>query len=66
MQILELEEFAQRVREGIHEADFNTKRHIFDLLDVRGTLAIENEERILYITCKLGEQQQSLMQTSHL
>ena len=64
--ILELEEFVDVVRQGIQVADFETKRRIIDLLDVRGKLAIENEEKVVHVICKLEKQQRSLVQTSPL
>jgi hypothetical protein len=65
-QIMELENFARAIAKGIKVADFETKRRVINLLDVRGKLAIENGEKVVYVTCKLGQQQRSLVQTSHL
>jgi len=44
------------------------KRKLIELLDVRGKLAIENEEKVIYISCKLltEPQRRSLVQTSLL
>ncbi len=45
-------------------ATFEDKRHYLDLLDVRGILALENGEKVVYITCKLGKQRLVQMPTS--
>jgi hypothetical protein len=36
---------------------------IIELLDVRGTLAIENEEKVIYVKCHLGQQLVSVART---
>ena len=33
------------------------------MLDVRGTLAIENEEKVIYVKCHLGQQLVSVART---
>jgi site-specific DNA recombinase len=45
------ENFAQRVTRSLDlaKADFETRRQIIDILDVRVTLAIENGQRVVYI-----------------
>lgn len=50
-----IEEFAAKVRIGLNNADFETKRHLIDRLDVQLTLDIEDGQRIAYIRCILGE-----------
>lgn len=65
-QIIELEQFAETVSRGILVADFETKRRVIDLLDVRGKLAIESGEKVVYVTCKLEQQPRSLAQISPL
>jgi len=42
-QIEDIEAFCAQVREGLENATFVQKRHIIDLLDVHGKLAIEND-----------------------
>jgi hypothetical protein len=64
-QIAEIEEFCEQVREGLAHATFEDKRHYLDLLDVRGILVLENGEKVVYITCKLGKQRLLQMQISH-
>jgi len=63
---MELEEIAQGIYDGILDADFKTKRQVIDLLDVRGTLSIEDNEKVVYVTCKLGQQRPSPTPTSLL
>jgi site-specific DNA recombinase len=63
-EITELEDFISHVRDGLKDATFETKRRIIDLFDVRGKLAIEDNQRIIYISCKITKPQRSLVQTS--
>jgi len=65
-QIVLIEAYCAEVREGIEGATFEDKRMYFDLLDVRVKLAVENNEKVAYIQCKLGKQRLSLVQTSRL
>ena len=62
----DIEEFTRTIGEGIEKADFKTQRSIIELLDVRGKLAIENNEKVVYISCKLGQQNRSPIPTSPL
>ncbi len=62
-QIAEIEAFCADVREGLDNATFEDKRRYLDLLDVRGILALENDQKVVYITCKLGKQRVLQMQT---
>jgi site-specific DNA recombinase len=61
-----IEDFCASIREKLDEVTFEGQRRILDLLDVHGTLAIENDERILYITCAIYPQPVSLVLTSPL
>jgi site-specific DNA recombinase len=65
-QIAELEAFCAEVRTGLDNATFEDKRRYFDLLDVRGKLTIENNEKVAYLSCKLGKQRVVQMPTLHL
>ncbi len=62
-QIAEIEAFCADVREGLDNATFEDKRRYLDLPDVRGILALENDQKVVYITCKLGKQRVLQMQT---
>ena len=66
--IAEIESFCESARSGLDHATFEVKRKLIELLDVRGKLAIENEEKVIYISCKLltEPQRRSLVQTSLL
>lgn len=59
-QFADIQVFCQEIHDGIETVDFATKRQILDLLDVRGTLAIENEEKVIYLKCLLKPQQKRL------
>jgi hypothetical protein len=51
----ETEAFCAEVREGSDVATFEDKRRYFELLDVRGKLALENGEKVVYVLCKIGK-----------
>ena len=61
-----IEMFLSEVREGIEHSTFEEQRKILDLLNVRGKLAMENNEKVIYKTCLLNPEPQrlSLVQTS--
>jgi site-specific DNA recombinase len=61
-----IEDFCASIKDNLDQVTFEGQRHILDLLDVHGTLAIENDERILYITCAIYPQPVSLVLTSPL
>jgi hypothetical protein len=65
-QIEEIEAFCTEIQDGLDEATFEEKRQILELFDVRGKLAIENNEKVIYISCNLlnEPQRRSLVQTS--
>lgn len=50
-------DFAVQVAEGLTAADddFETRRRIIELLDVRATLAIEEGDKIVYLRCRFGD-----------
>lgn len=62
--LINIEEYCAKIGENLDHATFESKRRILDLLDVHGTLAVENEERILYLTCAIDPQPLSLVLTS--
>jgi len=60
-QLAFIEEFCAKIRKGLNRADFNARRHIIELLDVRGKIAFENGQKVLYLKCLIDlEQQQRL------
>jgi site-specific DNA recombinase len=63
-QIAEIETYCAEVREGLDNATFEDKRRYFELLKVRGKLAVENEEKVVYASCRIGQQRLSQVQTS--
>jgi site-specific DNA recombinase len=65
-QITYIEAFCAKIRNGLDQADFNTKRQIIELLDVRGKVAFENNEKVIYIKCLIPQQQVSHLLISHL
>jgi len=65
-QIAGIEAFCAKIREGLDIATFEQKRQVIDMLDVRGKLAIENDEKVVYVKCILGQQLLSVARTSPL
>ena len=63
-QIEDIETFCAQVREGLENATFDQKRQLIDMLDVRGKLSIENDEKVIYVKCILGQQLLSVARTS--
>jgi hypothetical protein len=55
-QIEDIQAICAEVGSKLETATFEQKRQIIDMLDVRGTLAIENEEKVVYVKCILGQQ----------
>jgi len=56
--------YCEEIGVGLDSATFEDKRRYFELLDVRGRLALENDEKVVYVKCKLGEQRLSVVATS--
>jgi site-specific DNA recombinase len=65
-QITTIEDFAREVAGGLAEAetDFDARRRIIDLLDVRVTLAIEEGQRVAYVRCLVDDMVLSIESTS--
>jgi hypothetical protein len=61
-----IESFCSEVRNGLNNATFEDKRRYMDLLDLRCTLALEDQEKVAYVKCKLGAQRLSVAPTSPL
>jgi site-specific DNA recombinase len=53
--IATIEEFAEQVRVGLKKSDFETKRQVIDLLDVRVVLNVEDGQEVAYVKCELGQ-----------
>jgi hypothetical protein len=51
------------IRDRVDTASFEEKRHLIELFDVRGKLAIENEEKVVHVTCLLEPRPVSLALT---
>ncbi|MCC7448881.1 MAG: hypothetical protein IT324_15800 [Anaerolineae bacterium] len=62
-QVAEIEAFCAEVRDGLEYATFEDKQRYLELLDVHGTVAVEHNERVIYITCRLGKQRVVLIPT---
>lgn len=64
-QITEIEASFAEIRDKLENASFQSKRHLIEMLDVHGKLIIEENRKVIYITCLLQQQQRSLVLTSH-
>ncbi len=62
-QVAEIEAFCAEVRDGLEYATFEDKQRYLELLDVQGTVAVEDDERVVYISCRLGKQRVVLIPT---
>jgi len=58
-----VEAAVREISEGLDSATFDDKRRYFDLLDVRGTYAIEDGAKVVYVKCRLGSQRLSVVPT---
>ena len=59
-----IEAFCAKIREGLDLANFITKRQIIELLDIRGKIAFENGEKVIYLKCLINPQDEQRL--SHL
>ena len=57
-QLAYIEEFCTKIRKGLNHADFKAKRQIIELLDVRGKIAFENGQKVIYLRCLIDTQEQ--------
>lgn len=57
-QISTMQEFALRVGQGLDkvERDFESQRQLVELLDLRVTLNVEDNQRVAYAQCMLGDE----------
>jgi site-specific DNA recombinase len=54
--IATIEEFAERVRAGLDNADFEAKRRVIELLDVQVVLNVEDGQKVAHVRCELGQE----------
>lgn len=53
-----IEAFCAKIRMGLDQADFNAKRQIIELLDIRGKIAFENGQKVVNLKCLIDPQEQ--------
>jgi hypothetical protein len=63
-QMEEIQKFCDGIRDRVDTASFEEKRQLLELLDVRGKLAVENDEKVVHVTCLIKLQPVSLALTS--
>jgi hypothetical protein len=61
----EIQTFCDGIRDRVDTASFEEKRQLLELLNVRGKLAVENDEKVVHVTCLIKLQPVSLALTSH-
>lgn len=61
-QLQTLEQFAHEIGEGLSELDdnFGDRRKIIDMLDVQAILAVEDDQKIVRVQCRLGNKSLSI------
>ena len=60
-QNINIEAIAQEIRSTLNgKRDFASKRKIIEMMNVSGTLAVENREKVIYVRCILGEDRLSV------
>ena len=64
-QMTEIQEFCDSIRDRVDTASFEEKRQLLEMFDVRGKLTVENNEKVVYVSCLLEPQPVSLALTSH-
>jgi len=62
-QLVGVTEFAQEVAQGLEKADsdFDARRRVIEILDVRATLTAENGQKVVYVQCMLGKDALSIV-----
>jgi site-specific DNA recombinase len=65
-QLVSITEFAEKIASGLDKADrsFEARRQIIELLDTKGSLALENEEKVIYVQCVIGDEALAIAPTS--
>ena len=51
-----IEGFCSSIRAGLDATTFAEKRRIIELLDVRGKMAVEDDEKVVYVRCLISQQ----------
>lgn len=66
-QIANIIKFAEKVAQGLEGADrdFDARRQLIELLDVRVTLTVENGEQVAYVRCMVDEAVLSIALTNN-
>jgi len=57
-QLSYIEAFCTKIRDGLDQADFNTRRQILEFLDIRGKIAFEKGEKVIYLKCLIDPKEQ--------
>ncbi|NOH04931.1 MAG: hypothetical protein HND47_24655 [Chloroflexi bacterium] len=64
-QVENIKDYCESIKYVLDNATFEQKRRVLEMLDVRGTLAIEEDERVIYVKClETPQQRLSLAPTS--
>jgi hypothetical protein len=65
-QIEDIQAFAASIAEGLANSDddFDFRRFVIETLDVWATLTVEDDEKIVYVRCVLGERELAIESTT--
>jgi peptidoglycan hydrolase CwlO-like protein len=65
-QLSEIEEYCSEIRGKLENASFASKRRLIEMFDVHGKLIVENNQKLIEVTCLLQQRPLLLVLTSHL
>jgi hypothetical protein len=57
-QLAYIEEFCAKIRDRLNQADFEAKRQLIELLDVRCKMDFENGEKVVWLKCLIQPKEQ--------
>lgn len=63
-QIKEIEAYCSEISDKLKDATFESKRRLIEMFDVHGKLIVENNQKLVEVSCLLIQQQRSLVLTS--
>ena len=57
----QIEAFCAKIREGLDQSDFEAKRRIIELLDVKCKIDVINDEKAIWLKCLIEPNEQPLV-----
>lgn len=65
-QVADIISFCEMVKVGLDLTTFEDRRSLIEMLDVHGTLAVEDGQKVVYVKCLLEQQRLLQIRTSPL